>query len=182
MNIYEIRGQKVMLDNELAELYGIETRSLNQAVVRNHDRFPKDFMFDLSEEEETSLKSQIVTSNLVILTEKRSLKSQFVISNRGGRRKRSKVFTEHGILMLSSVLKSERAVSVNIQIMRMFVEMRKAMINFEQLRYRLDKMEQDYDQQFKVVFEAIQKILDYEQQAEQKSEKALGFDLTKVKI
>ena len=106
--IYEIRGQKVMLDRDLAALYDVELRSLNQAVKRNNERFPTDFMFQLSHDEWNSLRSQIVISK----------------SNRGGRRYAPFAFTEHGILMLSSVLNSSRAIEINIQIMRVFVKLR----------------------------------------------------------
>ena len=106
--IYEIRGQRVMLDNDLADLYNVELRSLNQAVKRNNERFPPDFMFQLTQDEWNSLRSQIVISK----------------NNRGGRRYAPFAFTEHGILMLSSVLNSSRAVEINIQIMRVFVKLR----------------------------------------------------------
>jgi hypothetical protein len=122
--IYEIRGQKVMLDSDLATLYGVELRSLNQAVKRNIGRFPLDFMFQLTNDEWDSLRSQIVTSNSN--DKGNSLRSQFVISksNRGGRRYAPYVFTEQGVSMLSSVINSERAIEVNINIMRTFVQLR----------------------------------------------------------
>src|SRR5690606_40409702 len=104
--IYEFRGQKVMLDSDLADLYGVETKRLNEQVRRNVSRFPKDFMFALNQEEIEILKSQIATSSW------------------GGRRKAPNVFTEHGVLMLSSVLNSEQAIQVNIQIMRIFAKIR----------------------------------------------------------
>jgi len=108
--IYEIRGQKIMLDSDLSDLYEVELRSLNQAVKRNIGRFPSDFMFQLTEKEWNSLRSQIVTSNSK--------------SNRGGRRYVPYVFTEQGVSMLSSVINSERAIKVNINIMRTFVQLR----------------------------------------------------------
>ncbi|MDR0320502.1 MAG: ORF6N domain-containing protein [Treponema sp.] len=132
--IYEIRGQKVMLDSDLAALYGVELRTLNQAVKRNIKRFPVDFMFQLSSDEWDSLRSQFATSNegeplrSQFVTSKKgdSLRSQFVISksNRGGRRYAPYAFTEQGVSMLSSVINSERAIEVNINIMRTFVKLR----------------------------------------------------------
>jgi phage regulator Rha-like protein len=111
--IYEIRGQKVMLDSDLADLYGVELRSLNQAVKRNIKRFPSDFMFQLTDEEWDSLRSQIVISK----------------NNRGGRRYAPYVFTEQGVSMLSSVINSERAIEVNINIMRTFVKLRQYVLS-----------------------------------------------------
>src|SRR3989339_759370 len=113
--IYMIRGLKVMLDRDLAELYGVETFNLNKAVKRNDERFPEDFMFQLTKEELSNLKFQVGRS---------SLKSQIVISSWGGRRYLPYVFTEQGVAMLSSVLNSKRAVQVNIQIMRTFTRLR----------------------------------------------------------
>jgi hypothetical protein len=120
--IYEIRGFRVMLDSDLARLYQVETKRLNEAVRRNSERFPADFMFQLTADDLITLRSQIATSNGMVLT------SQIVTSNdtadRGGRRYLPYVFTEQGVAMLSGVLKSDRAVHVNIQIMRAFVKMR----------------------------------------------------------
>ncbi|MBL8195853.1 MAG: ORF6N domain-containing protein [Blastocatellia bacterium] len=125
-HIYTIRGQKVMLDEDLAELYGVETKVFNQAVKRNLDRFPEDFMFRLTEKEYNSLRSQIVTSN-----EPSSLRSQSATSSqtKGGRRYMPYGFTEQGVAMLSSVLNSKKAIQINISIMRTFVKMRDALIN-----------------------------------------------------
>ncbi len=120
--IYHIRGHKVMLDRDLAELYGLETRVLNQAVSRNVDRFPEDFMFQLSSEEWEILKSQIVTSSW------------------GGRRKPPNAFTEHGVLMLSSVLKSKLAIQVNIRIMRIFNQIRTALRDNTELRLEIESI------------------------------------------
>ncbi len=131
-----------MLDFDLAALYGVETKVLNQAVRRNADRFPDDFMFRLSPEEVFNLKSQIVTSSLW-----------------GGRRKRPNAFTEHGVAMLSSVLRSSRAVAVNIQIMRAFVELRRTGEMTAGLEQKLDALEKRYDRQFQGVFEAIRQMM-----------------------
>jgi hypothetical protein len=141
--IYLIRGHKVILDADLAQLYQVETRVLVQAVKRNLDRFPEDFMFQLTTEEAESLRSQIVISNV----------------GRGGRRYAPYVFTEQGVAMLSSVLKSKRAAQVNVVIMRTFVRLRELMITHKDLAGRLDELEQKYDQQFQVVFEAIRQLL-----------------------
>lgn len=139
--IYLIRGQKVMLDRDLSKLYKVTTGNLNKAVNRNIDKFPEDFMFELTPEE---------FKNLIF---------QFGTSRWGGTRKPPKVFTEHGILMLSSVLKSSRASQVNIQIMRTFVKLRKMLATHKDLLEKIEKMEQKYDLQFRVVFEAIKKLM-----------------------
>lgn len=152
--IYLIRGQKVMLDFDLAELYEVPTRVLNQAVRRNLSRFPEDFMFQLAKEEAESLRSQIVIS-------KEGLRSQSVTleEGRGGRRYLPYAFTEQGIAMLSSVLKSERAVEVNIAIMRTFVQLRRMLLSNEELNRKIGSLEQKYDENFRVVFAALRKLL-----------------------
>ena len=157
--IYLIRGQKVMIDRDIARLYGVETRSLNQAVKRNIERFPSDFMFKLNEKEMKNWKSQFVTSN----------------SDMMGIRKPLSAFTEQGIAMLSSVLKSKRAILVNIQIIRTFTKLREMISNNESLKRKLEVMEKRYDEQFRVVFDALRKLLDYEQT--QDSE--IGFTIIK---
>ncbi|MCX6715244.1 MAG: ORF6N domain-containing protein [Candidatus Uhrbacteria bacterium] len=139
-----IRGQRVMLDRDLALLYGVSTKVLNQSVKRNILRFPLDFMFKLSNEEVQILKSQFVTSS----------------SEWGGRRKLPTVFTELGVAMLSSVLKSERAIMVNIQIMRTFTKLRQMIEENDTLRRRLEVMEKQYDDQFKIVFDTLKRLLD----------------------
>jgi len=142
--IYLVRGQKVMLDSELAELYQVSTKVFNQAVSRNRNRFPDDFMFQLTVGEDESLRSQIVTSK----------------HGRGGRRYRPYVFTEQGVAMLSSVLNSERAVQVNIAIMRAFVRLREMLESNKELAAKLDALEKKYDSQFGVVFQAIRKLME----------------------
>ena len=141
--IYLIRGEKVMLDRDLAALYGVETKVLKRAVRRNIDRFPNDFMFVLN------------------ATEFRNWRSQFVISNsdRRGLRHSPMAFTEHGILMLSSVLNSKRATQVNIEIMRAFVRLRQMLASNVEYSRRLDELESKYDRQFKVVFDALRQIM-----------------------
>ncbi|OGY89599.1 MAG: DNA-binding protein [Candidatus Komeilibacteria bacterium RIFCSPLOWO2_01_FULL_45_10] len=141
--IFYIRGRKVMFDRDLAELYGVETRSLNQAVSRNKARFPDDFMFQLTEDEMQNWISQIVISN----------------REKMGLRRRSYVFTEQGVAMLSSVLKSQRAVQVNIAIMRTFVKLREILLTHKELREKIEKMEKKYDEKFRVVFDVIKKLI-----------------------
>lgn len=142
--IYFVRDQKVMLDRDLAELYGVPTGSINRAVKRNADRFPEDFMFQLTEEEAESLRCQFGISN----------------EGRGGRRYLPYVFTEQGVAMLSSVLNSERAVKVNIAIMRAFVQLRQMLQSNEELNRKLSALETKYDAKFKVVFDALRKLMD----------------------
>lgn len=152
--IYEVRGLRVMLDRDLAELYGVETRALNQAVKRNIDRFPDDFLFRLNKNEWTFLKSQIVISNndattadnKDVATNGNSLKSQIVISNRGGDRALPYAFTELGIAMLSSVLRSETAIQVNINIMRAFVAIRHAVSAWQGVNLKVEQLSHKVDQ------------------------------------
>ena len=139
--IFLIRGQKVMLDVDLAKLYGVTTFNLNKAVKRNLDRFPEDFMFQLNYQE---------VRNLIF---------QFGISSWGGTRKLPRAFTEQGVAMLSSVLKSKRAVQVNIEIMRAFVKLREMLASHKDLALKLAEMEKKYDSQFKVVFDAIRELM-----------------------
>ena len=140
--ILTVRGQRVMMDADLATLYGVTTKALNQAVKRNLARFPRDFMFQLTDEEADALRSQIVTSK-----------------RRGGRQYRPYVFTEQGVAMLSSVLRSERAIQVNIAIMRAFVRLRELIGSNKILSRRLAELEKKYDAQFRVVFEAIRELM-----------------------
>lgn len=140
--IYLLRGQRVMLDDDLAMLYGVETRILNQAIKRNSRRFPADFMFQLTAKEFESLRSQIVISNL-----------------RGGRRYLPYAFTEQGVAMLSSVLNSKRAIQVNIEIMRAFVHLRQMLTSNVDLARKLAALEKKYDAQFRVVFDAIRELM-----------------------
>ena len=153
--IFFLRGKKVMLSPHLAVLYSVETKVLLQSVRRNHDRFPEDFMFQLT------------------WKEAKSLRSQFVTLKRGQHMKyRPCAFTEHGILMLSSVLHSQRAIQVNIQIMRTFTRLREMLLNHEDLRRKLEEMERKYDRQFQIVFKAIKELLG---SYEKRSRKQIGF-------
>ncbi|MFA5961352.1 MAG: ORF6N domain-containing protein [Parcubacteria group bacterium] len=153
--IYFIRGEKVMFDRDLAELYGVETRLLKQAVKRNLDRFPADFMFQLNKKELEIWRSQIVMSK----------------SDKQGLRWLPIVFTEQGVAMLSAVLKSKRAVAVSIQIVRTFVKLREILSTHKQLREKVELMEDKYDKSFKVVFQMIAQLM--KEDAEPK--KRIGF-------
>ena len=151
--IFLIRGKKVMIDKDLAVLYGVETRMLNQAVRRNAERFPNDFMFQLSKEEAEIWKSQIEIPN----TDK-NLISQSVTSSWGGTRKPVMVFTEQGVAMLSSVLNSKRAIQVNIQIIRTFTELREFLMTNKELRIKIENIERKYDKKLKEVFEMLKQL------------------------
>ena len=151
--IYFIRDTKVMLDRDLAELYGVETKVLKQAVRRNIKRFPNDFMLELTKDEFENLRSQIVTSSW------------------GGARYLPMAFTEQGVAMLSTVLTSDRAIQVNIQIMRAFTQLRQMLSTHKDLKRKIESMEKKYDQQFQVVFEAIKQLLT----EEDKPKKKIGF-------
>ena len=141
-SIFTIRGVQVMLDRDLAELYGVPTKALNQAVKRNADRFPEGFVFQLTHGEFAGLRSQIVTSNGVARLSVDSLKSQAVTSKRGGVRYRPYAFTEHGIVMLASLLKSKTASEVSVRIVNAFVAMRKFILANAQVFQRLESVEQ----------------------------------------
>ncbi|MFA4839434.1 MAG: ORF6N domain-containing protein [Candidatus Neomarinimicrobiota bacterium] len=169
--IYTIRNVQVMLDSDLAELYGVETKVLNQAVKRNIERFPKEFSFQLTTEENDSLRSQFVTleeskalkSQIVTSNGKTSLKSQFATSSWGGRRTTPYAFTEQGVAMLSGVLRSATAVQISIQVINAFVAMRKFISANAQIFHRLDGVERkqleykvETDEKFKRVFDAIE--------------------------
>lgn len=149
------------MDRDLAELYEVETKNLNKAVKRNINRFPEDFMFQLTKEEDDSSRFQNGTLKEEHSSVKLNLKFQFGTSSSGygGRRKLPYAFTEQGVAMLSSVLRSERAVLVNIQIMRTFTKLRELLSSNKELREKIEQMENKYDSQFKVVFEAIKKLL-----------------------
>lgn len=149
-----VRGQRVMFAQDLAELYAVETRVLMQAVQRNIDRFPSDFLFQLTNQEFTNLKSHFVTSSW------------------GGIRKLPYAFSEQGVAMLSSVLRSKRAVAVNIEIMRAFVRMRALIDGNSVLAKKIANLEQNYDKQFKVVFQAIYDLMD---DREKKPKRKIGF-------
>jgi hypothetical protein len=165
--IYLIRGQKVMLDFDLAELYGVPTKRLNEQVTRNRKRFPEDFMFRLTKEEAESLRSQIATSNpdlrSQIATSRSDFRSQFATSNtgRGGRRYLPYAFTEQGVAMLSTALNSEQAIEVNIAMMRAFVRLRQMLETNEELNRQFAaviKKLSTHDKYFRVVFDELKKL------------------------
>jgi ORF6N domain len=156
--IHFIRELKVMLDRDLAELYGVPTKVFNQAIKRNRDRFPADFMFQLTPPELRSLRSQFVTSN----------------SSRGGRRYRPYAFTQEGVAMLSSVLKSERAVQVNIAVMRAFVSLREMATGYRNIARKLSELEKrcdTHDHHIKAVFDTLRKLI----QAPEPARRPMGF-------
>lgn len=156
--IFYVREQKVMLDSDLAELYGVETRRLNEQVARNIERFPEDFMFRLNE------------------IEFESLMSQFATSKRGGRRKLPYVFTEHGVLMLSSVLNSKQAIQVNIQVMRIFTRIRRMFLDNTDLRLQIEKIKTKLDNQDKnmeLVFQYLDELT--EKKDEPKNRTRIGY-------
>ncbi len=157
--VYFIRGEKVLLDRDLAKLYGIETKALKQAVRRNSERFPDDFMFLLSGDEFNHWRSQNVTSK----------------SDRMGLRHPPMAFTEQGVAMLSSVLRSSRAVEVNIAIMRTFVQLRHLMDSNKDLSRKIQALEKKYDEQFDVVFRAIQALIEEDDARRSRPEKEMGF-------
>lgn len=158
--IYEIRGQRVMLDSDLAELYGVETRILNQALKRNTDRFPSDFMFQISEQEWEALRSQIVISK----------------PGRGGRQYLPNVFTEHGILMLSSVLNNPIAIQVNIQLVRIFTRLRRVIGENHELKLEIEEIKNKLSNQSKgiaLVFNYLDELVERKEKPE--SRKRIGY-------
>ncbi len=156
-----IRGQKVMLDADLAQLYGVETKALKRAVNRNRDRFPEDFCFQLSKAEFENLRYQFGTSSW------------------GGVRYSPYAFTEQGVAMLSSVLRSKRAVQVNIAIMRAFVRLREILATHKDLARKLEELEKKYDKQFAIVFEAIRKLMTPPEPA---PKRRIGFGVEEPKV
>jgi len=158
--IYLIRAQKVMLDRDLAELYGVETKAINRAVKRNLERFPTDFMFQMTKEETESSRFQIGTL-------KRGQNIKYL----------PYAFTEHGVLMLSSVLNSQKAIAVNILIMRAFVKLRELMMTHKDLARKIEELEKKYDSQFHAVFAAIRQLMSQPEPAS--SRKKIGFHVDK---
>lgn len=163
--IFELRGEKVMLDVDLAALYGVETRIINQAIKRNKDRFPKDFMFRLT------------------ATEWKNLRSQFVISSHGGRRYPPYAFTEHGVTMLANVLTSKKAVKMSIAVVRAFISLKKLAINqsdlgkkLEDLRQELSERIGEHDTQLNAIYEALENLLDEKsEERDWKDRERIGF-------
>ena len=173
--IYLIRGNKVLIDEDLAVLYGVENRVLIQAVKRNIERFPDDFMFQLTKEELKNLRSQIMTSN------SSNLKSQIVISSsHGGRRTLPYVFTEHGVVMAANILKSKRAVSVGIEIVRTFIRLRQTLASHKAIAKELAELKSfvlkksnQNNQEFRRIWQAIEKL-----SAPKEEQRRIGFDLS----
>lgn len=161
--IFLIRGKKVMLDRDLALLYGVETKVLNQAVKRNIKRFPLDFMFKLNKQEAEIWQTEIIYPNLKSQIVTSGPRSQFVTLKKSSRGQNIKympyVFTEQGVAMLSSILRSERAIQVNIQIMRTFTNLREMLTTNKELREKIEKLERKYDQNFRIIFETIQSFI-----------------------
>jgi len=151
--IYQVRGHKVMLDRDLAELYGVETKRLKEQVRRNIERFPEDFMLELSRDEHENLRSQIATSSW------------------GGSRYAPMAFTEHGVLMLSSVLKSDKAIQVNIQIMRAFTKLRQLVLGNAELRKEIEELRSETENKFQIVFQTLDQLLTVEEVPKKK----IGF-------
>ena len=159
--IFSIRGERVILDSDLAKLYGVTTARLNQQVRRNVERFPGDFMFELSKEEYDSLMLQFATSK----------------GRRGGRRKLPLVFTEHGAIMAANVLNSERAVRASVEVVRAFVRLRQMLASNADLARKLEELEKKYDRQFRVVFDAIRQLMT----PPEPKRKQIGFHAKAVK-
>ncbi|MFH1874879.1 MAG: ORF6N domain-containing protein [Pseudomonadota bacterium] len=162
--IYLIREEKVMLDSDLAKLYDVQTKAINRAVKRNRKRFPSDFVFQLTNQEVAALRCHFGTSKFPNML------------GVGGRRYLPYVFTEQGVAMLSGVLKSERAIAVNVAIMRAFVQLRKMIISHKDLARKLELMEKKYDVRFKVIFDALRKLMDTPCIKEKKK---IGFEAKK---
>ena len=161
--IYEVRGQKVMLDYDLAELYEVQTKNLNLSVKRNIKRFPPDFMFELTKGEWESLRFQFATSN-----------------TRGGTRYLPHAFTEQGVAMLSGILNSDKAIDVNIAIMRAFIALKQFALTNAELNTKLKELESKYNKQFKDVYEAINYLLQKDkQETNQKKRKQIGYKTPK---
>ena len=165
--IYEIRGYQVMLDEDLANIYQVETKRLNEAVKRNKARFPSEFMFQLTEKEYDNLKSQFATSSLRSKIVLPNLKSQFVTSSWGGRRKLPFAFTEHGVIMLSSVLNSKIAAKINIAVVKAFIDMRRfitkpvqeKLVNLEKvLMLHIDDSKHNFSKHAKIINEIINNL------------------------
>jgi hypothetical protein len=168
-----VRGEKALLDSDLAALYGVSTKVLNQAVKRNAARFPEDFMFQLTADEWERLRSQIV----ILSKEPDRNRSQIVTGSRTHRGPsfRPYAFTEQGVAMLSSVLRSPRAVEVNIAIMRTFVQLRRLMDSNRDLARRIEALEKRYDEQFATVFDAIKRLIADDESRKTKPKRRIGF-------
>jgi len=184
--IYEIRGERVMLDFDLASLYEVETRVLNQAVKRNIRRFPEDFMFQLTSAEFESIKFQIEainegTSSQIVIKDQSNLKSQIVTSSWGGTRKLPYAFTEQGVAMLSGVINSDKAINMNIAIMRVFVDVRKILLKQSNLNEQLTEIKErigEHDVQLNELYDAMENLIDEKiAQIKWKDRERIGFKI-----
>lgn len=175
--VFFVRGERVMLDSDLAALYGVETKSLNRAVKRNAARFPEDFMFRITEGEWTALKCQFGTSNASATAGSGAVPPSKVApaKGRGGRRGLPYAFTEQGVAMLSSALHSTRAIEVNIAIMRTFVQLRRLMDSNRELARKIEALEGKYDEQFAVVFDAIKQLVANGEARKTQPKRRIGF-------
>jgi hypothetical protein len=170
--VFFLRGEKVMFDADLAKLYGVTTKVLNQATTRNKDRFPADFAFRLTRSEFDALRSQIVTAS----PDSHFIRSQIVTASRRNISALPYAFTEQGVAMLSSVLRSARAVEVNIAIMRTFVQLRRLMDSNRDLARKIEALENKYDEQFAVVFEAIKQLVAEDTERKAQPRRRIGFN------
>ena len=168
--VHAVRGERVIFDADLAVLYGVPTRALNQAVKRNRVRFPSDFMFQLTDKEWAAMRSQSVTASSSV-----AMMSQVVTSSRRKLAATPYAFTEQGVAMLSSVLRSPRAVEVNIAIMRTFVQLRRLMDSNRQLARKIEALEKKYDEQFAVVFDAIKRLIANDDVRKALPKRRIGF-------
>jgi hypothetical protein len=168
--VHSVRGERVLFDADLATLYGVSTRGLNQAVKRNRNRFPADFMFQLTDKEWAAMRSQTVTASLAP-----TMMSQVVTSSRRKLTATPYAFTEQGVSMLSSVLRSPRAVEVNIAIMRTFVQLRRLMDSNRQLARKIEALEEKYDEQFAIVFDAIKRLISEDDARKAVPKRRIGF-------
>jgi len=189
--VFFVRGEKVMFDADLAGLYGVSTSALNQAFRRNRNRFPQDFAFRLTAKEMAFLKSQSVTSKMQVIERERAhknrsqivtasiipmnMRSQIVIASRRNIRALPYAFTEQGVAMLSSVLRSQRAIEVNIAIMRTFVQLRRLMDSNRDLARKVEALEKKYDEQFAVIFEAIKQLIIEDDARKKTPPRQIGF-------
>ncbi|MFH1049209.1 MAG: ORF6N domain-containing protein [Patescibacteria group bacterium] len=161
--IFLIRGRKVMMDRDLAELYGVETRALNQAVKRNIERFPEEFMFQLNKQEVDIWQSQFSRSQIVFLKQGKNIKYAPL------------VFTEPGVAMLSSVLNSKKAIQVNIQIIKTFIKLREMIATNKDLRIKIEEMEKKYNKYFRSIFETIKSLSVYKEEQDKTVPSKIGF-------
>jgi hypothetical protein len=169
--IYEIRGFKVMLDFDLADIYQVETKVLNQSVKRNIERFPPDFMFQLTNQEFNNLRSQIVTSSL----DNNNIASQTITNSRwGGKRYLPYAFTEHGVTMLASVLRSKTAIEMNLQVVRAFIALRQFALGYAELNVKLENFIAETNMQFSEIYQALTELAE-KKKIEEKPRRPVGF-------